>query len=185
MGKKSLPWKNKLLSSKRKRRPSKKLTNKPWMTYKPKKTRSTPCPSKRTSLNNKLMTWTPTWNKKRSCEWTWNEPRGSWKVTSDCLKKPSWIWKMTSNDWKKKSRRTNSNTTNWPLDWKTNNLWLLNSKRRSRNCKPESKNWKKNSNPNELPELRLKNNEPKSPENWKNCPNDSKKLVVPPLLKSN
>merc|ERR1712048_1268785 len=163
MGKKSPPWKNKSPSSKRKRRPSKKLTNKPWMTCKPKKTRSTPCPSKRTSLNNKLITW----NKKRNCEWTWNEPRGSWKVTSDCPKKPSWTWKMTSHD------------------WKTNNLWLLNSKRRSRNCKLESKNWKKNSNPNELPELRSKNNDPKSPENWKNCPNDSKKLVVPPLLKSN
>merc|ERR1712083_174989 len=62
----------------------KNLTNKLWTISKPKKTRSTPCPSKRTNLNNKLMTWKPTWNKKRNCEWTWNEPRGSWKVTSDC-----------------------------------------------------------------------------------------------------
>merc|ERR1712154_208329 len=83
----------------------KKLTNKPWTISKPKKTRSTPCPSKRTNLNNKLMTWKPTWNKKRNCEWTWNEPRGSWKVTSDCPKKPSWTWKMTSNDWKKKMKK--------------------------------------------------------------------------------
>merc|ERR1712045_1088924 len=47
------------------------------------------------------------------------------------------------------------------------------------------KNSKKNSKPNELPELRSKNNDPNCPESSKSFLNDLKKLVAPPLNKSN
>merc|ERR1712173_405998 len=53
-----------------------------------------------------------------------------------------------------------------------------------KNFKPESKNSKKNWKRNELPELRSKNNDLNCLENSKSSPNDLKKLVVPPLLKS-
>merc|ERR1711972_714483 len=47
------------------------------------------------------------------------------------------------------------------------------------------KNSKKSSKPNELPELRSKNNDLNCLENSKNSLNDLKKLVEPPLNKSN
>merc|ERR1711941_193999 len=55
---------------KRKRKLSKKPTNKLLMIFKPKKTRSILCLNKRTNLNNKLMTLKPTWNKRRNSAWT-------------------------------------------------------------------------------------------------------------------
>merc|ERR1712244_53706 len=60
-----------------------------------------------------------------------------------------------------------------------------NSRRKSKNFKPELKNSKKNLKPNELPELRSKNNDLNGLENSKSSPNDLKKLVEPPLNKSN
>merc|ERR1712173_47469 len=53
-----------------------------------------------------------------------------------------------------------------------------------KNFKPELKSSKKNSKPNELPELRSKNNDLNCLENSKSSPNDLKKLVVLPPLKS-
>merc|ERR1711941_57470 len=60
-----------------------------------------------------------------------------------------------------------------------------NFKRKSRNFRPELKNSKRSLKPNELPELRSKNNDLNCLENSKSSLNDSKKLVVPPLNKSN
>merc|ERR1712154_712458 len=60
-----------------------------------------------------------------------------------------------------------------------------NSRRKSKNFKPELKSSKKNSKPNELPELRSKNNDLNCPENSKSSLSDLKKLVAPPLNKSN
>merc|ERR1712173_418731 len=60
-----------------------------------------------------------------------------------------------------------------------------NFRRKSKNFKPELKNLKRNLKPNELPELRSKNNDLNCLENSKSSLNDSKKLVVPPLNKSN
>merc|ERR1712046_363906 len=54
-----------------------------------------------------------------------------------------------------------------------------------KNFKPELKNSKKSLKPNELPELRSKNNDLNCPENSKSSLNDLKKLVAPPLNKSN
>merc|ERR1712051_491261 len=51
--------------------------------------------------------------------------------------------------------------------------------------KRESKSLKKNSKLNELHEPRSKNNDLNSLENSKSCLNDLKKLVEPPLLRSN
>merc|ERR1712154_266560 len=59
-----------------------------------------------------------------------------------------------------------------------------NFRRKSRSSRPESKNSKRNWKPNELPELRSKNNDLNSPENSKSSPNDLKKLVAPPPLRS-
>merc|ERR1711879_267898 len=50
----------------------------------------------------------------------------------------------------------------------------LNSRRKSRNFRPELKNSKRNLKPNELPELRSKNNDLNCPENLKNSLNDVK-----------
>merc|ERR1711879_762748 len=60
-----------------------------------------------------------------------------------------------------------------------------NSRRKSKNFRLELMNSKKNLKPNELPELRSKNNDLNCPENLKNSLNDLKKLVVPPLNKLN
>merc|ERR1711879_764165 len=58
-----------------------------------------------------------------------------------------------------------------------------NFRRKSKSFKPELKSLKKNSKPNELPELRSKNNDLNSLENLKSFPNDLKRLVVPLPLK--
>lgn len=46
------------------------------------------------------------WSKKRSCAWTLREPRGSWRVTLNWPRNPSWILRMTSSslmkNWKSK-----------------------------------------------------------------------------------
>merc|ERR1711972_20452 len=60
-----------------------------------------------------------------------------------------------------------------------------NFRKKLRNFKPELKNSKKNLKPNELPELRSKNNDLSCPENSKSFLNDLKRLAAPPPNKSN